>query len=88
MIFASLICFISECLSRNGQLKQHYEGENNKEAIVNFMKNPDAPPVEKPKEAEWSDEPSDVVHLTSETFDSTLKVVSKLLLYSFSNYSN
>ncbi|ODM91354.1 Protein disulfide-isomerase A5 [Orchesella cincta] len=62
---------------RNGQLKQHYEGENNKDALVNFMmllmKNPDAPPVEKPKEPEWSDEPSEVVHLTGDTFDTTLQ---------------
>lgn len=74
LLLALLICSYF-CLSRNGQLKQQYEGENNKEAIVNFMKNPDAPPVEKPKEAEWSDEPSEVVHLTSETFDSTIQVV-------------
>lgn len=39
------------------------------------MKDPDAQPVEKPKEPEWADEPSDVVHLTTDTFDSTIKVI-------------
>lgn len=53
---------------------RQYEHENTKEAIVNFMKDPDAAPVEKPKEPEWADEPSDVVHLTAETFDATLQV--------------
>jgi hypothetical protein len=55
-------------------MKQQYEGENNKDAIVNFLRNPSAPPVEKPKEPEWADEPSEVAHLTTETFDSFIKV--------------
>lgn len=55
-------------------MKQQYEGENTKEGIVNFMRNPSAPKVEKPKEQEWSEEPSEVVHLTTATFDEFIKV--------------
>ncbi|XP_021948419.1 protein disulfide-isomerase A5 [Folsomia candida] len=58
---------------RNGQMKQQFEGENNKEGIISFMRDPSAPKVEKPKDAEWSDEPSEVVHLTTSTFDTTIK---------------
>jgi hypothetical protein len=63
-------------IHRNGGLKKQYEGETNKAAMLEFMRNPDAPPVEKPKEVDWADEPDskDVVHLTSETFHATLKV--------------
>lgn len=53
-------------------MKFSYEGDNNKDAIVSFMKNP-AQPTEKPKEPEWSDVESDVVHLTTATFDDYLK---------------
>jgi hypothetical protein len=42
-----------------------YEGENNKNGLVGFMKNPSKPP-EKPKGDDWSAVKSDVVHLTSE----------------------
>ena len=56
-------------------MKQQFEGENNKEGILAFMRDPSASKVEKPKsEPEWSDEPSDVHHLTTETFDSFIKV--------------
>lgn len=55
-------------------MKQQFEGENNKEGIVSFMRDPSAPKVEKTKEPEWSDEPSEVVHLTTETFDGFIKV--------------
>ena len=53
-------------------MKFTYEGDNNKDSIVSFMRNP-TQPTEKPKEAEWSDTPSDVVHLTTATFDDFLK---------------
>jgi protein disulfide-isomerase/protein disulfide isomerase family A protein 5 len=52
-----------------------YEGENNKNGLVNFMKNPSKPP-EKPKEDNWSAVKSDVVHLTSENFDTVIAVCS------------
>ena len=57
---------------RNGAMKFTYEGDNNREGIVSFMRNP-TQPSEKPKEAEWSDTPSDVVHLTTDTFDEFIK---------------
>lgn len=53
-------------------MKFTYEGDNNKESIVSFMRNP-TEPTEKPKEAEWADTPSDVVHLTTATFDDYMK---------------
>lgn len=57
----------------NGAQKYVYEGENNKEAIVSFMKNPNAPPPTKPKEEEWATDPdSEVVHLGTNNFDSVL----------------
>jgi len=59
---------------RNGGLKQPYEGDNTKEAILSFLRNPDAPPVPKPKEADWSEEPSQVVHLTTDTFQEFIQV--------------
>nr|XP_037278569.1 LOW QUALITY PROTEIN: protein disulfide-isomerase A5-like [Rhipicephalus microplus] len=64
--FPTLLYFVS------GTLKHRYEGDNNKDAIVKFMKNPQQQP-KKPKEQAWSDEPSDVVHLTEETFQPTLQ---------------
>jgi protein disulfide-isomerase/protein disulfide isomerase family A protein 5 len=60
-------------LSRNAYQKFTYEGENNKNGLVGFMKNPSKPP-EKPKEEEWSAVKSDVVHLTSENFDTVIMV--------------
>lgn len=61
--FPTLIYF------ENGKPRHVYEGENNKEAIINFVKNPHQP---KPKsqEQEWHEVPSEVVHLTDATFDS------------------
>ena len=60
-------------LGRNGHQKFMYEGENNKNGLVGFMKNPSKPP-DKPKEEDWSTVKSDVVHLTSENFDSVITV--------------
>jgi len=60
-------------LSRNGNQKFLYEGENNKNGLIGFMKNPSKPP-EKPKEEDWSTVKSDVVHLTSENFDTVITV--------------
>lgn len=65
--FPTLIYF------ENGALKQTYEGENNKEGIVSFMKNPNAPPPTKAKEPDWASDPnSEIVHLMSSNFDSVL----------------
>ncbi|XP_016971930.2 protein disulfide-isomerase A5 [Drosophila rhopaloa] len=58
----------------NGKLRFTYEGENNKEALVSFMLNPNAKPTPKPKEPEWSaDTNSEIVHLTSQGFEPALK---------------
>lgn len=66
-------------LFRNGQMKHVYEGDNKKAAIVSFMKDPKAPPP-KAKEASWNDTKSDVVHLSSDTFDATLKKHNSVLV--------
>ncbi|CAH1241661.1 PDIA5 [Branchiostoma lanceolatum] len=55
-----------------GKQKYKYGGENNKQGIVDWMKDPQ-PPVEKAPEPEWSDVESDVVHLTDETFDTYME---------------
>lgn len=43
------------------------------------MKNP-SQPTEKPKEPEWSDTESEVVHLTAVTFDDYLKTEPSALI--------
>ena len=46
-----------------------YPGDNTKAAIKAFLADPKPEAEEKPKETEWADEPSEVVHLTDENFD-------------------
>ncbi|XP_016962249.1 protein disulfide-isomerase A5 [Drosophila biarmipes] len=66
--FPTLIYF------ENGKLRFTYEGENNKEALVSFMLNPNAKPTPKPKEPEWSaDTNSEIVHLTTQGFEPALQ---------------
>ena len=60
-------------------MKFNYEGENNKDAIVSFMRNP-SQPVEKPKEQDWSETESQLVHLTTANFDEYLKAESSVLV--------
>ncbi len=60
-------------LDRNGEVKQRYEGENKKDSLVAFMRNPVAPPP-KPAEEEWADVSKDVVHLGEADFDEVLQV--------------
>lgn len=58
---------------RNSQFKYVYEGDNNKAALVAFMQNPTAPPLIKPKEADWASETtSEIVHLTATSFEPAL----------------
>lgn len=65
----------------DGQMKYTYEGENNKAAIVAFMQNPTAPPVAKPKEADWASETdSEIVHLTASSFEPALKDEKSVLV--------
>uniref|UniRef100_T1J0B8 26S proteasome complex subunit SEM1 n=1 Tax=Strigamia maritima TaxID=126957 RepID=T1J0B8_STRMM len=62
-----------------GQFKFKYEGDNTKDGIVKFMNNPQQPP-EKPKEEEWSAVESEVLHLTDETFDTTITERSAVMV--------
>lgn len=64
-----------------GVKKQVYEGENNKEAIVSFLQNPNAPPKQKPKEVDWAaDTTSEIVHLTTTNFEPALKDEKSVLV--------
>ncbi|RZF47675.1 hypothetical protein LSTR_LSTR006311 [Laodelphax striatellus] len=51
----------------NGAQKMVYEGDNTKDKLVAFMKDPRPPPRAVPP-PEWADEESDVVHLKTDTF--------------------
>lgn len=64
---------------RNGVQKYVYEGENKRNALVEYMKNP-TPPTPKPREPAWSETESDVVHLTATTFDQKLKEEESVLV--------
>lgn len=62
-------------------MKQIYEGDNNKDGIVNFMKDPSASPMKKPKETDWSaDTNSEIVHLTKQNFEPALKDEKSVLV--------
>lgn len=54
-------------------MKYTYEGDNKRDALVAFMKDPKKAP-EKIVDKQWSDTPSEVLHLTTDTFDTALKV--------------
>lgn len=62
----------------HGVLKYTYEGDNTKKAIVSFMNDPQ--PTVKIKEPEWSDTDSEVVHLTSTSFEPVLKEEASVLV--------
>ncbi|XP_054751410.2 protein disulfide-isomerase A5-like [Lytechinus pictus] len=51
-----------------GKKKFDYGGERTRQGIIDWMEDPQ-PPKEPEKEAEWSDEENDVVHLEDNTFD-------------------
>ncbi|XP_071445031.1 protein disulfide-isomerase A5 [Hetaerina americana] len=63
----------------NGKPIYNYEGENKRDALVNFMKDPTIEPV-KMKEEEWSDDVNDVVHLEENNFHSVIKEHSSVLV--------
>ncbi|GAB6019292.1 hypothetical protein CHUAL_000887 [Chamberlinius hualienensis] len=71
--FPTLIYF------ENGKFRQIYDGDNNKEGIVHFIKNP-YQPKEKSKETEWQDIVSDVVHLTDSSFEELIAKESSVLV--------
>jgi len=58
---------------KNGEKSFEHPSLRQKEGIVKFMKDPQEPPPPAPADSKWSDEPSDVAHLTGETFESTVK---------------
>lgn len=65
-----------------GQYKLPYNGENKKQAIVDFMKDPTSAMQQKKKEVvdeSWPED-SDVVHLTVGNFEETLSNVKKALV--------
>lgn len=64
---------------RNGVKKYTYEGENDKQSIINFMKNPAAAPV-RTVAASWASTESEVIHLTDETFDSVVRDTDSILV--------
>ena len=55
-----------------GEKLYDYNGERTKEGIVEWMKNPSASKVPEESEESWSEEESEVVHLTAENFDDVL----------------
>lgn len=66
---------------QDGEIKYTYEGENKKDDIIRFMKDPTAVPI-KPKnlEKDWSEENNEVMHLTSETFNDYTKADESTLV--------
>jgi protein disulfide-isomerase/protein disulfide isomerase family A protein 5 len=48
--------------------------------IMEFMRDPREPPPPPPPEVPWSEEPSEVVHLTEETFKTFLKKKKHVLV--------
>ncbi|CAH1401957.1 unnamed protein product [Nezara viridula] len=56
----------------NNEVKYTYEGKNNKDDIIKFMRDPSSFNAES-KEEEWSDGENDVVHLSSSNFDELIK---------------
>ncbi|KAK6644436.1 hypothetical protein RUM43_000703 [Polyplax serrata] len=71
--FPTLIYF------ENGVKMFNYEGENKKDGLVAFMKNPSSIPI-KPVEVEWSESENDVEHLTDKTFEETVKSSKSILV--------
>lgn len=57
----------------NGEYKFDYGGSRKKQDIIDWLSNPQPPPPPPAPEPEWEEVESEVVHLTSETFDSFVK---------------
>ena len=71
-----------------GEQQYNYPGENNKNAMIAFLKSPSPASVEKkPAEVPWSEEPSQVNHLTSATFDSFIAENPSVMVILL-NYTN
>ncbi|XP_077996871.1 protein disulfide-isomerase A5-like [Glandiceps talaboti] len=63
----------------HGKVKYQYGGERDKEGIITWMKDPQ-PPKEPEKEKEWSDEETDVMFLSDDTFDDYIQTHSSVLV--------
>lgn len=63
----------STFIPRKGEFKFTYEGDKKKQDLINFMKNPTEAPPEKEEEPDWSENASDIVHLTESSFEAVLK---------------
>jgi len=64
----------------SGQYQFAYPGDNNKAAIKAFLADPKPEAEDKPKEVEWSEEPSEVVHLSDDNFDSFMESEPSVLV--------
>jgi len=64
----------------SGSYQYIYPGGNNKEDIKKFLADPKPETESKPEESQWTDEPSEVIHLTDESFDSVLSNEPSLLI--------
>jgi protein disulfide-isomerase-like protein len=64
----------------DGVMKFPYPGDNKKDALVSFLKNPKPEAEDKPVEKEWKDEPSEVAHLTDDTFETFVQEHNSVLI--------
>lgn len=71
--FPTLYYFVS------GQVKYKYGGENNKEGIIKWLRNP-GPPEEPKQESEWEEEAPEVAHLHDDDFDDFIQQHSSVLV--------
>lgn len=62
-------------------MKQTYEGEYTKDAIMSFMRDPSSAALKKSLESDWSvDSDSEIVHLTKQGFEPALKDEKSVLV--------
>ncbi|KAH3868542.1 protein disulfide-isomerase A5-like [Dreissena polymorpha] len=62
-----------------GQLKYKYGGENNKDGLIKWLKNP-GPPEEPKADTQWEDEAPEIAHLHDDTFTDYLATHSSVLV--------
>ncbi|WAR04249.1 PDIA5-like protein [Mya arenaria] len=63
----------------NGEMKYKYGGENNKEGLIKWLRNP-GPPEEPKPESTWEDEAPEITHLHDDTFANFLATHSSVLV--------
>jgi len=64
----------------DGSLQFPYPGGNNKEEIKKFLDDPKPESEPKTEESQWSEEPSEVLHLTDQNFDKVLSLEPSVLV--------